>query len=180
MDSVEKEMSAVNVAFKFLDDDYIIPPGYTEVNGSHLIFTIKMEDFRRKSHYVAVGHTVSPAPAILTYASVVSRETVWIALTLAAQFPSHLKHRKLHFVDTVVSANTEFATKSIVVLPLQFKLIHVVYRYRIYLVAKHLHGLKNCTLLENSFYKLGRCSIGNAMVNFNVVVDHQVSSGGQA
>lgn len=83
MDSVEKEMSAVNVAFKFLDDEYIIPPGYTEVNGSHLIFTIKMEDFRRKSRYVAGGHTVS-APATLTYASVVSRETVRIALTLAA------------------------------------------------------------------------------------------------
>jgi hypothetical protein len=83
MDSVEKEMAAVNVAFKFLDDDDVIPPGYTEVNGSHLIFNIKMEDFRRKSRYVAGGHTVA-SPATLTYASVVSRETVRIALTLAA------------------------------------------------------------------------------------------------
>jgi len=83
MDSVQKEMSAVNGAFKFLDDDGIMPPGYTEVKGSHLIFTIKMEDFRRKSRYVAGGHTVD-APATLTYASVVSRETVRIALTMAA------------------------------------------------------------------------------------------------
>jgi hypothetical protein len=41
MDSVEKEMAAVNVAFKFLDDDDVIPPGYTEVNGSHLILTLR-------------------------------------------------------------------------------------------------------------------------------------------
>jgi hypothetical protein len=83
MDSVEKEMGAVRVAFKFLNDDDIIPPGYTEVKGSHLIFDIKMEDFRRKSRYVAGGHTVD-APSSLTYASVVSRETVRVALTLAA------------------------------------------------------------------------------------------------
>jgi hypothetical protein len=84
MDSVEKEMGAVRVTFKFLNDDDIIPPpGYTEVKGSHLIFDIKMEDFRRKSRYVAGGHTVN-APSSLTYASVVSRETVRVALTLAA------------------------------------------------------------------------------------------------
>jgi hypothetical protein len=83
MDSVEKEMSAVNVAFRFLGDDDVIPPGYTEVHRSHLIFDIKMEDFRRKSRYVAGGHTVA-SPASLTYASVVSRESVRIALTLAA------------------------------------------------------------------------------------------------
>jgi hypothetical protein len=83
MDSVDTEMSAVKVAFKVLGDDDVVPPGYTEVKQSHLIFTIKMEDFRRKSRYVAGGHTVD-APATLTYASVVSRETVRIALTLAA------------------------------------------------------------------------------------------------
>jgi hypothetical protein len=83
MDSVEKEMNAVNVAFKFLDDDYVIPPGYSQVHGSHLIFDIKMENFRRKSRYVAGGHTVA-SPATLTYASVVSRESVRIALTMAA------------------------------------------------------------------------------------------------
>ena len=82
-DSARKEMGDVQIAFNFLDDDNVIPPGYTEVKQSHLIFTIKMEDFRRKSRYVAGGHTVD-APATLTYASVVSRETVRIALTMAA------------------------------------------------------------------------------------------------
>ena len=42
-----------------------------------------MEDFRRKARYVAGGHKVD-TPEVLTYASVVSRETVRIALTLAA------------------------------------------------------------------------------------------------
>jgi hypothetical protein len=42
-----------------------------------------MEDFRRKARYVAGGHTTE-APATLTYASVVSRETVRIALAIAA------------------------------------------------------------------------------------------------
>ena len=83
MDSVEKEMTAVNVAFRFLEDDDVVPPGYKQVHGSHLIFDIKMEDFRRKSRYVAGGHTIA-SPPTLTYASVVSRETVRIALTLAA------------------------------------------------------------------------------------------------
>ena len=41
-----------------------------------------MEDFRRKARYVAGGHQTE-APAMLTYASVVSRDTVRIALTLA-------------------------------------------------------------------------------------------------
>ena len=40
MDSVEKEMGAANVAFQFMDDDDVMPPGYTEVKRSHLIFTI--------------------------------------------------------------------------------------------------------------------------------------------
>jgi hypothetical protein len=65
MDSVEKEMGAVRVAFKFLNDDDIIPPGYTEVKGSHLIFDIKMEDFRRKSRNVAGGYRLSMHPVHL-------------------------------------------------------------------------------------------------------------------
>ena len=48
-----------------------------------MIFDIKMEDFRRKARYVAGGHA-TVAPPTLTYASVVLRESVRIALTLAA------------------------------------------------------------------------------------------------
>ena len=41
-----------------------------------------MENFRRKARLVAGGH-MTTAPAAVTYASVVSRETFRIALTLA-------------------------------------------------------------------------------------------------
>jgi hypothetical protein len=47
-----------------------------------MIFDIKMEDLRRKSRLVAGGH-MTDAPATTTFASVVSRKTVQIALTLA-------------------------------------------------------------------------------------------------
>jgi hypothetical protein len=42
-----------------------------------------MEDFRRKARFVAGGHTTD-TPHAMTYASVVSRESVSISLTLAA------------------------------------------------------------------------------------------------
>jgi hypothetical protein len=42
-----------------------------------------MDSFQRKYWMVAGGH-MTEAPATLTYASVVSRESVWIALMLAA------------------------------------------------------------------------------------------------
>ena len=81
MDTVRKEMEAVHIVFKIIGEDEPLP-GYQEIP-CHLIFTIKMEDFRRKARYVAGGHRTE-VPATLTYASVVSRDTVRIALTLAA------------------------------------------------------------------------------------------------
>jgi hypothetical protein len=47
-----------------------------------MIFDVKMEDFRRKARFVAGGHTTD-TPHEMTYASVVSRESVIIALSLA-------------------------------------------------------------------------------------------------
>ena len=48
-----------------------------------MVFDVKMEDFCCKAWLVAGGH-MTKAPATLTYASVVSRETVRIALMTAA------------------------------------------------------------------------------------------------
>ena len=56
-------------------------PGYQEIK-CHLVFDINM-DFMRKARFVAGGHITDP-PASTTYTSVVSRETVRIALLLAA------------------------------------------------------------------------------------------------
>ena len=81
-DAISKEIKNVRVAFKILPDGQPVPIGHQKIP-CHMIFDIKMEDFRRKARLVAGGHKTD-APATITYASVVSRETVRIALTLAA------------------------------------------------------------------------------------------------
>jgi hypothetical protein len=58
------------------------PPTYQEIR-CHMIFDVKMEDFRRNARFVAGGHTTD-IPYAMTYASVVLRESVIIGLTLAA------------------------------------------------------------------------------------------------
>eukprot|EP00804_Cyclotella_cryptica_P020326 CCRYP_014066-RA/>CCRYP_014066-RA protein AED:0.16 eAED:0.16 QI:0/0/0/1/1/1/3/0/747 len=81
-DAIEKEMKNVRVAFGVRADG-VAPPADHQFIRCHMIFDVKMEDFRRKARLVAGGH-VTKAPATLTYASVVSRETVRIALLIAA------------------------------------------------------------------------------------------------
>jgi hypothetical protein len=81
-ESIQKEMNNVRVAFKILEEGENIPPGYQYMK-CHLVFDVKFDGFRFKSRMVAGGHMVD-TPAFLTYASVVSRETVRIALTVAA------------------------------------------------------------------------------------------------
>ena len=75
-------MKEVRIAFNILPDGHVAPNGYQKIP-CHMIFDIKMEDFRRKARLVAGGHRTE-APATITYASVVSRETVRLALTIAA------------------------------------------------------------------------------------------------
>ena len=81
-DAIEKEMKNVRVAFNIVDKEDI-PKGYQYID-CHMIFDVKMEaNFRRKARLVAGGHQTDQ-PSVPTYASVVSRETVRIALTYAA------------------------------------------------------------------------------------------------
>jgi hypothetical protein len=77
-------MKNVRVAFEvFEGTKEDIPIGYQYVD-CHMIFDIKMgENFRRKARQVAGGHKTE-APASITYSSVVSRDSVRIALTIAA------------------------------------------------------------------------------------------------
>ena len=81
-DAIENEMKNVRVAFDVLTDG-VAPPADHQYIRCHMIFDVKMEDFRRKARLVAGGH-VTKTPATLTYASVVSQETVRITLLLAA------------------------------------------------------------------------------------------------
>ena len=77
-------MANVRVPFEeFEGDKSQLTPGYQEV-GCHMIFDIKMgKNFRQKARMFAGGHTTETSAA-LTYASVVSRDSVRIALTIAA------------------------------------------------------------------------------------------------
>ena len=60
-----------------------IPIGYQKIE-CHMIFDIKLgENFRRKARLVGGGH-MTVAPASITYSSVVLRDSVRIALTIAA------------------------------------------------------------------------------------------------
>eukprot|EP00804_Cyclotella_cryptica_P005997 CCRYP_000237-RA/>CCRYP_000237-RA protein AED:0.44 eAED:0.44 QI:0/-1/0/1/-1/1/1/0/111 len=62
--------------------DGAAPPPDHQFIRCHMIFDVKMEDFRCKARLVAGGYATKD-PATLTYDSVVSRETVRIALLLA-------------------------------------------------------------------------------------------------
>ena len=75
------EMTNVKPAFEILDEDAPAPVGHQQIR-CHMIFDVKL-DLTRKARYVAGGH-VTEAPSALTYQSVVSRESVRIAFTIAA------------------------------------------------------------------------------------------------
>jgi hypothetical protein len=79
-DAIMKEVEGVRIAFEAKEDGKP-PPGYKEVK-LMMIFDIKM-DFTRKARLVARGDLTDPPPT-LTYSSVVSRESVRTAFTLAA------------------------------------------------------------------------------------------------
>jgi len=81
-DAISKEMKNVRVAFRIKDEDEIPKNVYQRIK-CHMIFDVKMEDFRRKARMVAGGH-MTETPKCMTYSSVVARDTVRIALTLAA------------------------------------------------------------------------------------------------
>ena len=80
-DALKKEMYNVGVAFEILDEGAHAPHGWKRVTG-HLVWDVKM-DFTRKARWVLDGHK-TPDPIGSTYAGVVSRESVRIALTSAA------------------------------------------------------------------------------------------------
>ena len=80
-EAITKEMTNVKIAFKFLEKSSNPPPGYKQIR-CHIIFDVKM-DLTRKARFVAGGHLTDP-PTAMTYASVVSRESVRLAFLLAA------------------------------------------------------------------------------------------------
>ena len=80
-DALKKEMYNLGVAFEILDEGAHAPHGWKQVT-RHLVWDVKM-DFTRKARWVLNGHK-TPDLIGSTYAGVVSRESVHIALTYAA------------------------------------------------------------------------------------------------
>ena len=79
-DAILKEMKNVGMAFEFPEDGKI-PIGYKEIR-CHMIFDIK-SDLTRKARFVAGGHLTDP-PKDSVFSSVVTRDSVRIAFTIAA------------------------------------------------------------------------------------------------
>lgn len=80
-DAISKVMGNLIVAFDILPDGEPLPKGWTLASG-HIVFDVKMT-LERKARWVKDGHK-TPDPSWSTFAGVVSRESVRIALTYAA------------------------------------------------------------------------------------------------
>jgi len=89
-------MKNVRVAFEKLENvskeqmrTGKVKPGFTYCS-THMIFDIKMDGaFTRNARLVADGHKTKP-PASVTYSSVLSRDSVRIALTIASLNSLHV------------------------------------------------------------------------------------------
>ena len=63
-DAIAKELENVEVAFKTLLDGIKSPIGYQFVQ-CHMVFNVKMEDFRQKARHVARGHMLLLCMSVL-------------------------------------------------------------------------------------------------------------------
>jgi hypothetical protein len=102
-DAIAKEMREVRIAFNILPDGHSAPIGYQKIP-CHMIFDMKMEDFWQKARLVAGGHWTK-APATITYASMVSHETVRLALTFASL--NELKVKMGDVLNTYITASVK-------------------------------------------------------------------------
>ena len=81
-DAISNEMENVRVAFEILPDGKPVSIGHQFVQ-CPMVFDIKMKDFRPKARLVTGGH-MTKALATIINASLVLRETIRIALMIAA------------------------------------------------------------------------------------------------
>jgi hypothetical protein len=81
--AIEKEMTNIKSVFCILNDNEKVPISYEFIK-CHMIFDVKM-DFTRKARFVAGGH-MAEKPASLTHSSVVSQESIQIAIIEKSNF----------------------------------------------------------------------------------------------
>ena len=79
--AIIKEMGNINPCINLIPEGKDPPPGYEFIR-TNIVFGIKM-DFTQKARFVADGSTTE-VPSEFTFASVVSRDSVWLALLYAA------------------------------------------------------------------------------------------------
>jgi hypothetical protein len=79
--AMAKKLLNVDIAFDWKEVGERPPPGYQKIP-YHFVFDVKM-DFTRKARLVAGGH-VTDVPSVMTYSSVVSRDSVQIMFMIAA------------------------------------------------------------------------------------------------
>ena len=72
----------MKIIFDIMLDGECVPNCYKQIS-CHIIFDVKMEDFRCKAKIVADGH-MTKIPKCQIYSSVVSSETFCLALTISA------------------------------------------------------------------------------------------------
>ena len=82
-------MKNVKVAFHILHNGKKAPNGYHYVN-CHMLFNVKIEDFRRKACLVVGGHVVENL-SIITYPRMVTRETECIATSMTTLHDQEVK-----------------------------------------------------------------------------------------
>jgi Reverse transcriptase (RNA-dependent DNA polymerase) len=153
-DAIEKEMKRIREAMQEFNGDIIEARkrliGYQQIN-CHMVFDVKMEGLARKARYVAGGHTTE-IPKSLTYASVVTRESVRIGFLIAALNDLNVMaadignaylnadcREKIYFI-----VGPEFGSK----------------QGRILIIKKALYGLKSSgaawrSLFSSTLHKLG-------------------------
>ena len=81
-DVIAKEMKNVKIAFYIMPDRERVPNGYNHIC-CHMIFDVKMEEFRSKARLVADGH-MNETFRCQTYSRIVSQENILLVLTIAA------------------------------------------------------------------------------------------------
>ena len=82
-------MNNVQVAFDIQEKGDPLPVGHQFIK-CHMIFDVSIEDLRHKSSMVA-GRHMTDTPPTIRYVSVVSCDTVGIALTMAEQHDQIVK-----------------------------------------------------------------------------------------
>ena len=73
----------MRITFDILEPGQEVLPGYTFLN-TDMVFDIKLGSLQRKCRLVANGHKSETPPTWMTYSSVVHRDSMRIAFTLAA------------------------------------------------------------------------------------------------